>query len=274
MDHLADEPIDFTVTRIPYFLRPELPGVDQSILEGGKWSLKDSPFTWGDQIDGYTRKNPQKFGGEGQAPDARFGISWQAAEVGLRLVFTSPMSNSMDALRLLMKVQDEQSPAVREKFFEAVSRKYFTEGQALADHDTLLEAAQEAGVPTVGLREWLATDEHKFNIQRKYAEIFYGWGYTSVPVTLVSCGGVDQCVQGSQNLDAYLEVFRRLLDEPLPGKSPDEKKLVWEKLSDIARRTGSLNDDDFKSEAHDIFFGETAKGLRQESAKQPKALGG
>lgn len=274
MEHLADEPIDFTVTRIPYFLRPELPGVDQSLLQGGKWSPKDSPATWGDQMDGYTRKNPQKFGGEGQAPDARFGISWQAAEVGLRFVFSQPMSNSMDALRLLMKVQDEQMPAVREKLFEVISRKYFTEGQPLADHDMLLEAAQEAGVSTMGLREWLGTDERRFEIQRKYAEIFFGWGYTSVPVTLVSCEGVDQCIQGSQNLDAYLKVFRRLLDEPLPSKSPEEKRPIWEKLADLSRRTGSLNGDDFKSEAHDIFFGETAKGLRREAGKQPKSLGG
>lgn len=161
MEHLTDEPIDFTVTRLPYFLRPELPGLDQSLLEGGKWTPKDSPTIWGDQMDGYTRKNPQKFGGEGQPPDARFGIGWQAAEVGLRFVFSQPMSNSMDALRLLMKVQDEESPAVREKLFEVISRKYFSEGQPLADHDMLLEAAQEAGVPTAGLREWLATSERR-----------------------------------------------------------------------------------------------------------------
>ena len=66
----------------------------------------------------------------------------------------------------------------------------------------LLEAAEEAEIPTKGLESWLQGDEGTWEIQRKYAEIFYGWGYTSVPVTMVSCEGVDQHIQGSQNLEA------------------------------------------------------------------------
>ncbi|CAE7765408.1 unnamed protein product [Symbiodinium sp. CCMP2592] len=50
-------------------------------------------------------------------------------------------------------------------------------------------AAAEAKVRVEGLREWLQSGEGTFDIQQKYAEIFYGWGYTSVPVTLVSCEG-------------------------------------------------------------------------------------
>ncbi|CAE7688154.1 unnamed protein product [Symbiodinium sp. CCMP2456] len=277
MDTFADEPIDFTVTRLPFFLRPELPGINKTIPPGaednspgvrlteGKWNCKDSPGTWGEQMDKYTKRHPEKFGGKDQARDARFGISWQASEVGLKFVFNQPMSNSMDALRLLMKVQRECSPEIREQFFEILSRKYFSEGRPLSDHDVLLEAASEAKVPLEGLREWLQSGEGTFQIQQKYAEIFYGWGYTSVPVTLVSCEGVDQHVQGSQNLEAYLQVFRRLLEEPLPPKSADEKLPIWEKYSRIARATGTVNGKDFAYEANDIFFGETAKGLRQRS---------
>ncbi|CAE7765422.1 unnamed protein product [Symbiodinium sp. CCMP2592] len=134
MDMFADEPIDFTVTRLPFFLRPELPGIGKAMLPGSddnspgaalperKWSCKESPGTWGEQMDKYTKKHPEKFGGKDQAPDARFGISWQASEVGLKFVFNQPMSNSMDALRLLMKVQREYSPEIREQFFEILSR--------------------------------------------------------------------------------------------------------------------------------------------------------
>lgn len=57
----------------------------------------------------------------------------------------------------------------------------------------LLEAAEEAEIPTEGLQAWLQGDEGSWEIQRKYAEIFYGWGYTSVPVTMVSCEGLKIC---------------------------------------------------------------------------------
>ena len=116
---LADEPIDFTVTRLPFFLRPELPGINKTLAVANDsendriWRIEESPGTWGEQMDRYTKKHPEKFGGENQAPDARVGISWQASEVGLKFTFGQHMSNSMDALRLLMKVQREHSPSVR-----------------------------------------------------------------------------------------------------------------------------------------------------------------
>lgn len=271
---LADEPLDFSVTRLPFFLRPELPGMNKTLLGhdsdpdlGRTWELKESPGTWGQQMDRYTRKHPEKFGGESQAPDARVGISWQASEVGLKFTFDQHMSNSMDALRLLMKVPKEQPPKVREEFFEVVSRKYFTEGRPLADHSMLLEAAREVQVPTEGLLQWLQSGEGTWEIQRKYAEIFYGWGYTSVPVTLVSCEGVDQHIQGSQHLDAYLQVFQRLLDEPLPNKAADQKLPIWEKYARMAQVAGTPNGKDFSWEAHDIFNGETAQNLRSQGCK-------
>mmetsp|Transcript_331 Transcript_331/g.795 ORF Transcript_331/g.795 Transcript_331/m.795 type:complete len:286 (+) Transcript_331:551-1408(+) len=275
MDMLADEPIDFTVTRVPFFLRPELPGINKTLSKGdqdaagpGTWAITESLGTWGDQMDAYTQQNPHKFGGEGQAPHARFGLGWQAAEVGLKFVYTQTMSNSMDALRLLSKVQREHSPDVRERFYETISRKYFAEGRTLADHDMLVEAAEEVGVPVEGLREWLASGEGTFDIQRKYAEIFYGWGYTSIPVTLVSCEGFDQHIEGSQNLQAYLDVFRRILDGPLPPKEPKDKIPVWEKLSRSALRIGTPLGRDFTTEAHEIFFGELAKSMREQKRNE------
>lgn len=257
METLAEEPIDFKITRIPYFLRPELPGIGQQQL-----SDDECPERWGDMIDHYTRKHPEKFGGKGQPPNARFGLAWQGAEVGLKFSFNQPMSHSMDSVRLLMKVQSEHSPEQREKLYEAIARKYYTEGRKLADHDMLIEAAEEAGVPTQGLREWLVGDAMTAEIQRMYAEIFYGWGYTSVPVTLVSCEGLDQCINGSQNLDAYLYVFRRIIDEPLRVVNPDEKIPIWEKMSKMAQQQGTVHGRDFRWEAFDIFHGKTAELMR------------
>uniref|UniRef100_A0A7S4SH30 DSBA-like thioredoxin domain-containing protein n=1 Tax=Alexandrium monilatum TaxID=311494 RepID=A0A7S4SH30_9DINO len=279
METLADEPIDFNITRIPYFLRPELPGINKTLKREGEapiaatWNKEESLGTWSDQMDSYTRQNPGKFGGEGQPPHARFGLGWQAAEVGLKFVFSQTMSNSMDALRLVQKVQRERTPEVRERLYEVISRKYFSEGCTLADHDMLVEAAREAGVYTEGLREWLASGEGTFEIQRKYAEIFYGWGYTSIPVTLVSWEGVDQHIQGSQDLKAYLDVFRRIIDSPLPNKPPAEKIPIWEKLARTACQMGTPNGHDFAVEAHSIFFGELAELMRnQKREEQRKAL--
>mmetsp|Transcript_71261 Transcript_71261/g.230781 ORF Transcript_71261/g.230781 Transcript_71261/m.230781 type:complete len:282 (+) Transcript_71261:824-1669(+) len=275
METLQDEPLDFVITRVPFFLRPELPGIrkcGEVEPPASKGSEQEDLGTWGDQMDLYTKKMPEKFGGEGQPPHARFGLGWQAAEVGLKFVFSQRMTNSMDALRLLAKVQREHPADVRERFYEAVARKYFAEGRALADHGMLLEAAAEAGVPTEGLREWLAGSEGTFEIQRKYAEIFYGWGYTSVPVTLVSCEGLDQHIEGSQNLEAYLEVFQRILDKPLPASAPAPTLPVWEKLSRTALQIGTPLGRDFTVEADEIFFGETAELMRRKKRQELRAL--
>lgn len=280
METLADEPIDFEIIRIPYFLRPELPGINKTLKKDGQeppvaatWRKEESLGTWSDQMDSYTRQNPSKFGGEGQAPHARFGLGWQAAEVGLKFVFTQTMSNSMDALRLLQKVQREHSSEVRERFYETISRKYFAEGYTLADHDMLVDAAAEVGVSTVGLREWLASGDGTFEIQRKYAEIFYGWGYTSIPVTLVSWEGIDQHIQGSQDLEAYMEVFQRILNSPMPNKTQEQKTPIWEKLSRTAHQMGTPHGHDFTVEAHEIFFGEIAELMRSQKREElQKAL--
>lgn len=44
---MSDEPLDFTLTRLPFFLRPELPGMADP--------ERKAFGTWGDQIDRYTR---------------------------------------------------------------------------------------------------------------------------------------------------------------------------------------------------------------------------
>lgn len=275
METLADEPIDFQITRIPYFLRPELPGINKTLKrEDGEaplaatWSKEESLGVWSDQMDSYTRQHPEKFGGEGQPPHARFGLGWQAAEVGLKFVFNQTMSNSMDALRLIQKVQREHSPEVRERLYEIISRRYFQEGQTLADHEMLIEAAKEADIPTAGLREWLASGEGTFDIQRQYAEIFYGWGYTSIPVTLVSWEGMDQHIQGSQDLEAYMEIFRRVLNAPVPNKSPAEKIPIWDKMSRTAQQMGTSYGHDFATEAHEIFFGNIAEMMREQKREE------
>eukprot|EP00747_Dinoflagellata_sp_TGD_P212413 gnl/TRDRNA2_/TRDRNA2_85504_c0_seq2.p1 gnl/TRDRNA2_/TRDRNA2_85504_c0~~gnl/TRDRNA2_/TRDRNA2_85504_c0_seq2.p1 ORF type:complete len:228 (+),score=48.62 gnl/TRDRNA2_/TRDRNA2_85504_c0_seq2:157-840(+) len=223
-------------------------------------------------MDSYTKKNPEKFGGKGQAPHARFGISWQAAEVGLKFSFHQKMSNSMDALRLLSRIQRDYAPEVREQFYETVSRKYFQEGRKLADHAMLQEAVQEIGLNIVGLREWLAGDELTAEIERKYAEIFYGWGYTSVPVTMVHCEGVDQVIQGSQDLDAYLNVFRKCIDDPHPELASSEKVPAWEAMSRMALRQGTQHGQDFRWEAQDIFHGETCRLLRNPCARSSRGV--
>lgn len=97
------------------------------------------------------------------------------------------------------------------------------------------------------------------DIMRKYAEIYYAWGFESVPVTLVSCEGLDQCIRGSQNLQAYLEVFGKILDKPLPQAEPQNKIPAWEKMSNVALKTHGT---DFRAEAHSIFFGETRDMIR------------
>eukprot|EP00971_Amphidinium_carterae_P143202 2837234-Amphidinium_carterae.1 len=108
MELMSAEPLDVQISRLPFFLRPDLradTAFDKQATQAVVCSREAAaPGTWGESIDKYTQKHPEKFGGEGQAPDARCGLSWQAAEVGLKFVFNQQLTPSMDSLRLLMKV--------------------------------------------------------------------------------------------------------------------------------------------------------------------------
>jgi predicted DsbA family dithiol-disulfide isomerase len=85
--------------------------------------------------------------------------------------------NTFDAHRLLHLAA---AHGVQDAFKERALRAYFTEGELMSDHDTLVRLAAEVGVPEDEAREALGSDRYAAEV-REDQETAYGFGIQGVP---------------------------------------------------------------------------------------------
>ena len=108
--------------------------------------------------------------------------------------------NTFDALRLLHWAASEgRQPALK----HALLRAYFTDGENVGDHETLVGIAIEAGLPAERARAILASDEFADDV-RAQEEFFLGNGINAVPAIIVN---QRHLISGGQPV----EVFERAL---------------------------------------------------------------
>lgn len=103
-----------------------------------------------------------------QAKAMMASVEQTAAEVGLEYHLAQTLSgNTADAHRVLhlAKAHGLQEPVV-EHFYRA----YFTEGQSLFDHDSLVRLAAEAGLDTEEVRRVLNGDTYAEDVEADCAE--------------------------------------------------------------------------------------------------------
>jgi predicted DsbA family dithiol-disulfide isomerase len=75
--------------------------------------------------------------------------------------------NTFDAHRLLQFAKEH---GVQDALKERLDKAYFTEGEAIADHDTLLRLAIDVGLPSDEVSQVLATDRFAADVQHDIAE--------------------------------------------------------------------------------------------------------
>jgi predicted DsbA family dithiol-disulfide isomerase len=116
----------------------------------------------------------------------------------------SRVYNTFDAHRLLHWAELEgRQLALKQILFRA----YFTDGEDVGAHDTLLRLAAEAGLDAERARQILAGDEFA-NEVRTQEQFFQSRGIHSVPATIVNG---QHLISGGQPPEAFEQALRQIV---------------------------------------------------------------
>src|SRR5687767_14417465 len=117
-----------------------------------------------------------------QARDMMTRVEQTAAELGLEYHLANTLSgNTVDAHRVLHLAK---SRGLQDQAIERLYRAYFTEGQSLFDHDSLIRLAAEAGLDPTEVRQVLESDEYADAVQQDESEA-HQLGATGVPFFVI-----------------------------------------------------------------------------------------
>mmetsp|Transcript_5992 Transcript_5992/g.14291 ORF Transcript_5992/g.14291 Transcript_5992/m.14291 type:complete len:101 (-) Transcript_5992:361-663(-) len=92
---------------------------------------------------------------------------------------------------------------------KALARRYFEEGQRLADHATLLSAVEEVGLSREEASAVLESDEFRQEVHQALAAS-RAEGISSIPVFIFSSeSGRSAVVRGSASPEEFVRVFEQ-----------------------------------------------------------------
>ncbi len=145
-----------------------------------------------------------------QAASAEANLTTMAAAEGLDYhLGTVKSGNTFDAHRLLhLAAEHGVQDDVKERFMLG----YFTEGQAIGDHETLVTLAVEAGLDEAAVRATLDSDRYADEVRNDEKQAV-AYGISGVPFFVV-----DQKygVSGAQPADVLLATLRQAWTESHP----------------------------------------------------------
>ncbi len=128
----------------------------------------------------------------------------RGADVGVDLRFDRAVAaNTADAHRVIHLAAHRGGAALQDAVKERLLRGYFTEGQAVGDHDVLARLGADAGLDARDVRGVLASDVFVAEVRNEEAEAS-ALGATGVPFFVVDRR---YGVAGAQPADALLEVL-------------------------------------------------------------------
>ncbi len=138
---------------------------------------------------------------EARAMNAR--MAGEATKEGLHFDFDiARPGNTFDAHRLL---QLAATTGRRDALVERLFQGYLGQGESMADHETLVRLAGEAGVDTAEARRVLGSDVHADDV-RADEQRARGFGISGVPFFAID---EKYGVSGAQPPEAILEVLRQ-----------------------------------------------------------------
>ncbi|MFZ6044527.1 DsbA family oxidoreductase [Pseudomonas sp. CR3202] len=188
IDNLAGE-VSVELTFKPFELNPDMPAE-------GEHALQHMMRKYGRSAEEVAARNEMVIA-RGQAVGFRFDLEQR-----------SHFYNTFDAHRLLFWALQEGRQIELNK---ALLRAYFTDGQNISDHPTLVRLAAEAGLERARAGEVLATGA--FAREVRELEAFYrGHGIDSVPALILNDR---QLVSGSQSVEYYEQMLRQIAQAPV-----------------------------------------------------------
>ncbi|QEE26031.1 MAG: DsbA family oxidoreductase [Rhodanobacter sp.] len=148
----------------------------------------------------------RKYGSSAEQIDAnREAIRARGAAVGFTFNMDrrSRVYNTFDAHRLLHLAELEGHQLALK---QALLRAYFTEGEDVSAHDTLVRIASDAGLNADRARQILAGSEFADEV-RTQEEFFTSRGIHSVPATIVNG---QHLISGGQPPEAFEQALRQI----------------------------------------------------------------
>eukprot|EP01004_Peranema_trichophorum_P006767 NODE_5575_length_995_cov_44.574541_g5000_i0.p1 GENE.NODE_5575_length_995_cov_44.574541_g5000_i0~~NODE_5575_length_995_cov_44.574541_g5000_i0.p1 ORF type:complete len:139 (+),score=14.57 NODE_5575_length_995_cov_44.574541_g5000_i0:233-649(+) len=127
--------------------------------------------------------------------------------VDIRLNPGSKVANTVNAHRLLHYTLENHGSTKQNEVQEVLFRKYFNEGRNLGDIKELEDSAQECGILTPELSQYLSSDKDKDLILQQDREGKMK-GISGVPYFEIE--GYPQGLSGAQTPDTFKQIFSRL----------------------------------------------------------------
>jgi predicted DsbA family dithiol-disulfide isomerase len=139
-------------------------------------------------------------------------LAQSAKSIGLDYNFEkAKIANSFDAHRIIQLAKKYNlTDEVEERFFRA----YFTEGELISDHATLIRLATEAGLPKDEVSNVLQTKQYAEEVRKDVAEARQ-LGANGVPFFVMD---MKYAVSGAQDTSIFAETLQKAFHE-------------WEKLN-------------------------------------------
>jgi predicted DsbA family dithiol-disulfide isomerase len=148
----------------------------------------------------------RKYGSSAEQIDAnRAAIRDRGAALGFifNMDRRSRVYNTFDAHRLLHWAEMEGRQLALKQLF---LRAYFTDGEDVSAHDTLLRLAGEAGLDIEQARQILAGDTYADEV-RAQEQFFQSRGIHSVPATIING---QHLISGGQPPEAFEQALRQI----------------------------------------------------------------
>ena len=157
----------------------------------------------GDTLNRFARKYRLSLD---EAAERIEGISELGRDLGIDFRYATTLySNTFDAHRLTKWAHTKGNTAIEKLLFDA----YFTKNEVLADHEVLLNIAEEAGLDRAEAAEVLASDAFADEVRADEAQSRQ-LGVTGVPFFVID-GKV--AIPGAMSQDAFKKALEQVLEE-------------------------------------------------------------
>ncbi len=140
-----------------------------------------------------------------QQAASRDAIRQRGAEVGFtfRVEGRARIHNTFDAHRLLHWAALEGRQAALKK---ALLKAYFTDGESIGSHASLVRIATDAGLDGVRAQHILASDEYAADV-RAQEQLYTGQGIRSVPTIIINDRHL---ISGGQPPEVFEQALRKI----------------------------------------------------------------
>ena len=137
-----------------------------------------------------------------------YGIS-----VGVNFNFEGTVANTLNAHRLIQHYQEEMGLETADKLVNSLYSQYFTQGKHPSAPETLLTAAEDAGIDRSRAEAFIGDDyeglpETKMLIREQASN-----GIDAVPYVVLEGKRRDFTLEGAKEVEEYLKEFEKVVKE-------------------------------------------------------------